>query len=62
LGMVLVRQIVDDHRGEISLESKLGRGTTVTIKLPHRFGEYPGVSEAPASPEAPPSPDRPSEA
>jgi len=55
LGMVLVRQIVADHRGEISLESKLGRGTTVTIKLPHRFAEYPGVSEAPAPPEAPPS-------
>jgi signal transduction histidine kinase len=57
LGMVLVRQIVDDHRGAISLESKLGRGTTVTIKLPHRFAEYPGVSEAPATPEAPPSSD-----
>jgi signal transduction histidine kinase len=62
LGMVLVRQIVDDHRGEISLESKLGRGTTVTIKLPQRFAEYPGVSEAPATPEAPPSSDIPSEA
>jgi signal transduction histidine kinase len=57
LGMVLVRQIVDDHRGDISLESKLGRGTTVTIKLPHRFAEYPGVTEAPSTPEAPPSSD-----
>ena len=55
LGMVLVGQIVDDHRGEISLESKLGRGTTVTIKLPHRFAEYPGVNEAPGSPQAPSS-------
>jgi signal transduction histidine kinase len=59
LGMVLVRQIVDDHRGEISLESKLGQGTTVTIKLPHRFSEYPGVSEAPDTPEAPSSSDPP---
>jgi signal transduction histidine kinase len=50
LGMVLVRQIVDDHRGEISLESKPARGTTVTIKLPHRFAEYPGVNEAPGPP------------
>jgi signal transduction histidine kinase len=60
LGMVLVRQIVDDHRGEISLESKLARGTTVTIKLPHRFVEYPGVSEAPGPPSAPSSSDPPS--
>jgi signal transduction histidine kinase len=44
LGMVFVHQIVEEHRGTISLESKLGRGTTVIIKLPHRFGELPGVS------------------
>ena len=37
LGMVFVRQIVDEHRGVITLESKVGRGTTVTIRLPHRF-------------------------
>ena len=59
LGMVFVRQIVDEHRGSIDLVSRLGRGTTVTIKLPHRLGELPGVSEdiapdpgaAPAPPE-----------
>ncbi len=45
LGMVFVRQIVDEHRGTISLDSKLGRGTTVTIHLPHRFAESPEVSE-----------------
>ncbi|MBM4275550.1 MAG: HAMP domain-containing histidine kinase [Deltaproteobacteria bacterium] len=47
LGMVFVRQIVDEHRGVITLESKLGRGTTVTIRLPLRFGETPGVTEEP---------------
>jgi signal transduction histidine kinase len=60
LGMVFVRQIVEEHRGTINLESRLGRGTAVTIKLPHRFGELPGVSEdisPPEPPEAPPSPD-----
>jgi signal transduction histidine kinase len=60
LGMVFVRQIVDEHRGTISLESRLGRGTTVTIKLPHRFAELPGVGEdiaTPEPPEAPASPD-----
>jgi signal transduction histidine kinase len=39
LGMVFVRQIVDEHRGTISLDSEVGVGTTVTIKLPVRFQE-----------------------
>jgi signal transduction histidine kinase len=39
LGMVFVRQIVDEHRGDISLQSELGSGTVVTIKLPLRFAE-----------------------
>lgn len=39
LGMVFVRQIVEEHRGEIALESKVGFGTVVTIKLPLRFAE-----------------------
>ena len=56
LGMVFVRQIVDEHRGVIALDSKVGRGTTVTIRLPHRFVdkaelEAPGPS---AGPQAPP--------
>jgi signal transduction histidine kinase len=57
LGMVFVRQIVDEHRGTITLESRLGRGTTVTIRLPHRFTETPGVSEEggpPGEPGPPP--------
>jgi signal transduction histidine kinase len=41
LGMVFVRQIVDEHRGTINLESEVGQGTTVTIRLPIRFGEPP---------------------
>jgi signal transduction histidine kinase len=41
LGMVFVRQIIDEHRGTINLESEVGQGTTVTIKLPIRFGEPP---------------------
>jgi signal transduction histidine kinase len=57
-----VRQIVDEHRGTITLDSKLGRGTTVTIRLPHRFTEAAGVSaeEGPTGdPDpAPPGPER----
>ena len=41
LGMVFVRQIIDEHRGTIDLASEVGRGTTVTIRLPVRFGEIP---------------------
>jgi signal transduction histidine kinase len=51
LGMVFVRQIVDEHRGGINLASELGRGTTVTIKLPYRLAEAAEVSQ-----EEPPSP------
>jgi signal transduction histidine kinase len=39
LGMVFVRQIVDEHRGTINLDSEVGVGTTATIKLPVRFVE-----------------------
>jgi signal transduction histidine kinase len=56
LGMVFVRQIVDEHRGVITLDSKVGRGTTVTIRLPLRFAEAPGVSEPAPPPETPPEP------
>jgi signal transduction histidine kinase len=44
LGMVFVRQIVDEHRGIVTLESKVGRGTSVTIRLPHRFTDRPEVA------------------
>jgi signal transduction histidine kinase len=62
LGMVFVRQIVDEHRGVITLESKVDRGTTVTIRLPHRFTDSPEVvDEFPpvAPPEAPAAPSTP---
>jgi len=66
LGMVFVRQIVDEHRGVITLASKVGRGTTVTIRLPHRFTDRPEVSDEfppavppAAAPEAPAAPSTP---
>jgi Signal transduction histidine kinase len=34
LGLAISKQIVDAHNGTINLESKVGRGTTVTISLP----------------------------
>ncbi len=59
LGMVFVRQIVDEHRGFISLESQVGQGTKVTIRLPHRFAARPEVSvelPTPATPKTVASP------
>jgi len=34
LGMAIVYRIVQDHHGQIHVESQLSRGTTVTVKLP----------------------------
>ncbi len=34
LGMAITKKIVTDHKGEIFVESELGKGTTITIKLP----------------------------
>jgi two-component system phosphate regulon sensor histidine kinase PhoR len=34
LGLFYVRQIIEAHQGSISLQSKIGKGSTFTIKLP----------------------------
>ena len=34
LGLIISRQIVEDHRGRIRVTSKAGVGTTVEIQLP----------------------------
>ena len=34
LGLYYAKQVVDLHKGTISVESKVGEGTTVTVKLP----------------------------
>jgi two-component system, NtrC family, sensor histidine kinase PilS len=36
LGMAIVYRIIEDHHGQIHVDSTLERGTTVTIKLPLR--------------------------
>jgi signal transduction histidine kinase len=36
LGMAIVKKIVDEHQGTIEIESEVGRGTTITIKLPRK--------------------------
>jgi signal transduction histidine kinase len=34
LGLVIVKRCVDLHGGSIKVDSKLGKGTTVTVRLP----------------------------
>jgi len=36
LGLSLCRRVVEDHGGEISVKSEVGRGTTFTVSLPVR--------------------------
>jgi len=34
LGLAVVKRIIEEHHGELSLESTPGRGTTFSIRLP----------------------------
>jgi signal transduction histidine kinase len=35
LGMAIVQKIIDAHNGEITVSSEEGKGTVITIRLPH---------------------------
>jgi signal transduction histidine kinase len=34
LGLTIVRGLISQHQGDISIDSQVGRGTTCTIRLP----------------------------
>ncbi len=57
LGMLIVRRIVREHGGELSISSEEGVGTTVTIHLPrgHRNVRFLGPSDPLQDPEPEPS-------
>jgi signal transduction histidine kinase len=53
LGLAIVHQcVVEDHGGRISLDSEVGRGTTITLRLPDADDDV-GVSDPPEPPEMP---------
>jgi signal transduction histidine kinase len=35
LGLAICQRIVEEHKGEINIESQPGRGTTVSVRLPY---------------------------
>lgn len=40
LGLAITRQLVESHHGAISIESEVGKGTTVTVRLPVEHTEF----------------------
>jgi PAS domain S-box-containing protein len=49
LGLAAVRSIIEQHRGEIAVESQPGAGSTFAISLPRVGMEYPGPEGIPAA-------------
>ena len=44
LGLSICYQIIQDHLGEIKVQSEVGKGTTFTIILPTNLDELLGIS------------------
>jgi two-component system NtrC family sensor kinase len=40
LGLAITKQIIDQHQGEIFIDSVVGQGTTVVVRLPLKRTEY----------------------
>ena len=47
LGLAIVKHIVSRHQGRLSIESKLGEGSTFTVTLPAAPAENPSKTAAP---------------
>lgn len=40
LGLTIVKKVIDQHQGKISIESEKGRGTTISLRLPIKPVKY----------------------
>ena len=47
LGLVIVKRCIDLHGGQIKVDSKLGAGTSVTVRLPLFSPDVPGAKLRP---------------
>jgi two-component system NtrC family sensor kinase len=36
LGLMVTRKLIEEHHGKIEVKSQLGKGTTVTVRLPYK--------------------------
>ncbi|MBA3876999.1 MAG: hypothetical protein C0498_08690 [Anaerolinea sp.] len=60
LGLAIVRSIVEMHGGSVTVESRLGTGSTFTVTLPRdpRTADDAATGALPAKPDEPDEPDR----
>jgi len=42
LGLAIVKHVAENHGGGVTVESELGAGTTVEVRLPRDGGDHPG--------------------
>ncbi len=69
LGLAIVKHVVDNHGGQVSVWSEVGRGSTFTISLPTAARSHPHAGRSSATPPAdvdvpiavPPEPTEPPE-
>jgi signal transduction histidine kinase len=47
LGLSLVRSLIDLHGGTVTIDSAVGRGTTITCRLPTALREFAGMPPSP---------------
>lgn len=60
IGLYLVKMVIELHQGAVAVESREGRGSRFTVRLPSALPrrEAPPVAAAPASAQAPNAPER----
>ena len=46
LGLAITKRLIDMLGGTIEIQSKVGTGTRITVRLPHRIGKAPSENTA----------------